>query len=301
MTGPGVLPLLRIGELSRRVGVSDHVLRAWESRYGLLQPVRSEGGFRLYSAADESRIRRMQALLDSGLSAAEAARVALADDSAGTPADAGGSESTPLALELMAGMREALDVFDEPRAQAVIDRALTTLSLPTVLREVVLPYLSELGDRWEAGTASVAQEHFASIVLRGRLAGLARGWGAGGGPLALLACPPEELHDLPLMVFGLMLNRGGWRIHYLGPNTPVDDLLSSVEQTHYDRVVLAATTSATLTPHRARLKKLAAIAPLALAGEGPTDSFAKGIGAELLHDDPVTEAERMWSQKAVSR
>jgi len=76
---PSDRPLLRIGELSRRLGVSDHVLRAWETRYGLLQPVRSPGGFRLYSAADEARIRRMQAYLAEGLSAAEAARAALGD------------------------------------------------------------------------------------------------------------------------------------------------------------------------------------------------------------------------------
>src|SRR5206468_4525504 len=63
--------LLRIGELSRRLGVSDHVLRAWESRYGLLQPVRSAGGFRLYSEADESRVRRMQAHLAHGLRSEE--------------------------------------------------------------------------------------------------------------------------------------------------------------------------------------------------------------------------------------
>ena len=61
MNLPGDRPLLRIGELSRRLGVSGHVLRAWESRYGLLRPVRSAGGFRLYSEADEARIRRMQA------------------------------------------------------------------------------------------------------------------------------------------------------------------------------------------------------------------------------------------------
>ena len=72
--------LLRIGELSRRVGVSDHVLRAWESRYGLLQPMRSAGGFRLYSEVDELRIHRMQAHLADGLSAAEAARTVLRED-----------------------------------------------------------------------------------------------------------------------------------------------------------------------------------------------------------------------------
>jgi len=76
MDTPDGSPMLRIGELSRRLGVSDHVLRAWESRYGLLQPVRSAGGFRLYSEADESRVRRMQGYLAEGLAAAEAARAA---------------------------------------------------------------------------------------------------------------------------------------------------------------------------------------------------------------------------------
>ena len=73
-------PVLRIGELSRRLGVSDHVLRAWESRYSLLEPVRSAGGFRLYSEADVLRVRRMQAYLASGLSAAEAAQAVLGED-----------------------------------------------------------------------------------------------------------------------------------------------------------------------------------------------------------------------------
>src|ERR1035438_976937 len=81
MDNPEGSPVLRIGELSRRLGVSDHVLRAWESRYGLLQPVRSAGGFRLYSEADAGRVRRMQAHLADGLSAAEAAKAVLGEDS----------------------------------------------------------------------------------------------------------------------------------------------------------------------------------------------------------------------------
>ena len=74
---------LRIGELSRRVGVSAYVLRAWESRYGLLKPARSPGGYRLYSEDDQSRVRRMQAHLADGLAAAQAARAAIADEPAG--------------------------------------------------------------------------------------------------------------------------------------------------------------------------------------------------------------------------
>src|SRR3954454_10827471 len=68
--------LLRIGELSRRVGVSPELLRAWEKRYGLLTPSRTTGGLRLYSALDETRIMRMRELLASGLSDAEGARLA---------------------------------------------------------------------------------------------------------------------------------------------------------------------------------------------------------------------------------
>src|SRR5918912_1937680 len=89
-TDPG---MLRIGELSRRLGVSDHVLRAWERRYGLLRPVRSAGGFRLYSEADLDRVRRMQGHLAQGLSAAEAARAPIAGDApaaAGTGTSAAG-------------------------------------------------------------------------------------------------------------------------------------------------------------------------------------------------------------------
>src|SRR5947209_9405808 len=151
-------PTWRIGELSRRVGVSDHLLRAWETRYGLLHPSRSSGGYRLYSQADADRIRRMQAHLAAGLSAAEAAEAVLAEGGLG-PAPAvprAGADVGVEVTELARSLREALDVFDEATAQAVFDRLLSELSLTTVLRDVVLPYLGELGDRWQSGRASVA-------------------------------------------------------------------------------------------------------------------------------------------------
>jgi DNA-binding transcriptional MerR regulator len=296
MDTPDGTPVLRIGELSRRLGVSDHVLRAWESRYGLLQPVRSAGGFRLYSEADESRVRQMQAQLAQGLSAAEAARSVLAEDSR-SQADhgrvAGPRRASPAASELSADLRQALDAFDEPAAQAVLDRLMSDLSVTAVLRDVVLPYLTELGERWESGTVSVAQEHFASNLIRGRLAGLARGWGSGHGPLAVLACPAGELHDLALMIFGVVLNRTGWRIDYLGMNTPVEELARTADARHPDLVVLAAILPDTLEPHAAQLTALARRAPLVLAGAGTTPRIARTVGARLLAGDPVTEAENI--------
>jgi len=296
---PADSPLLRIGELSRRLGVSDHVLRSWESRYGLLRPVRSTGGFRLYSEADESRIRRMQDYLAAGLSAAEAARLVLREDGVTTAdlAEAAGHHVAPSTVsELSAALLKSLDAFDEPAAQVVLDRLLSDLSLTTVLRDVIVPYLAELGERWHRGTASIAQEHFASNVIRGRLTGLARGWGSGQGPRALLACPPGELHDMGLVIFGIVLNRNGWRIDYFGMNTPVDELERCAEATRPALVVLAVTLPDALEPLRPQLASLARCAPLAFAGAGATPEIAAAVGARLMPADPVTEAEQIvWS------
>ena len=287
-------PLLRIGELSRRLGVSDHVLRAWESRYRLLQPVRSAGGFRLYTTADEQRVRRMQAHLASGLSAAEAARAVLRE--AGAPGldparPAGPVLAASAVGELAAALRQALDDFDEQTAQAVLDRLVSDLSLAAVLRDVVLPYLAELGDRWQRGVSSIAQEHFASNIIRGRLAGLARGWGGGQGPRAVLACPPGEQHDLGLMIFGIVLNRSGWSIDYLGSSTPIEEVARIVDVTHPELVVIAATRPEYIEPLRAELTAFARRAPLALAGAGATPQFASHVGARLMSGDLVAEAE----------
>lgn len=285
MTEPGHL---RIGALSRRVGVSPELLRAWELRYGLLHPVRSAGGFRLYSNADEERIRVMRGHLDAGVSAAEAARLALAGRDSRGPEEAEAGRLAPLAAEL----RAALDRLDEAAAHGVVDRLLATFTLEGVLRDVLLPYLRELGARWQDGEASVAQEHFASNVLRGRLLGLARGWGGGGGRRAVLACAPGELHDLPLIMFGLVLAGRGWSITYLGPDTPVTTIEEMLAEVDPALVVIAAVTPARLESVRDELARLATRVPVVLAGAGATDDLARATGATLFQGDPVAAAER---------
>ncbi|MGH3077312.1 MAG: MerR family transcriptional regulator, partial [Gaiellaceae bacterium] len=175
--------VFRIGELSRRVGVPVESLRAWERRYGLLAPSRTQGGFRLYGEDDVARVLAMRANLDRGFSAAEAARLALADAVA---------ESSPAPVRSAGELEAALDRFDESAAQAALDQLFATLTLDVLLREVLLPYLHELGERWERGEVSVAQEHFASNLVRGRLMALARSWDRGAGPRALIACAEGE-------------------------------------------------------------------------------------------------------------
>jgi len=286
--------VLRIGELSRRVGVSPELLRAWERRYGLLCPTRSQGGFRLYSTTDEQRVRRMLALQQQGLSPAVAAQtVADEADTADTADVAADASAAVPADALRQALAEALDRFDEAAANRAFDRALGTLSLDTLLREIVLDYLTDLGERWSAGQATVAQEHFATNVLRGRLLGLARDWGQGGGPLTVLACPPGELHDLGLICFGLALRARGWRIAFLGTDTPIDTLTQTADNLHPELVVLTTTTPQRLSRVRSELRRLSETTRLALAGAGTTDALAASVGAELLNGDPVSQAARL--------
>jgi MerR family transcriptional regulator, light-induced transcriptional regulator len=284
---------LRIGALSRRVGVSPELLRAWEKRYGLLQPVRSAGGFRLYSTVDEDRVRLMRRHLAAGVSAAQAARLALTEAAPDRGEEAQPGELARLSTELVA----ALDRFDEPGAHATLDRLLATFTLQTVLRDVVLPYLHELGERWEHGEASVAQEHFASNILRGRLLGLARSWGEGAGPRAVLACAPGELHDLPLIIFGLVLAGRGWVITYLGPDTPIATIQETLGDIEARLVVISATKRQRLGAVQPQLTELVQQIPVALAGAGATVGLARATGASLLEGDPVTAAERVDDER----
>ena len=279
---------LRIGELSRRTEVSRELLRAWERRYGLLRPTRSEGGFRLYSPEDERRIKLMQAHLERGLSAAEAARLALAED-----AEAASVDTAPPLQRGARDLRAALDALDESAAHAAIDRLLAEVSVASVLREVILPYLRALGERWAGGEVTVGQEHFASNVLRGRLLGLARGWDQGVGPRALLACPPRELHDLGLIVFGLALRGRGWRITFLGADTPLDTLAATAGSLQPDAVVLTASTPEGFASNRDAIRRLARTVPLWIAGGGATSETAQEAGAQLLDADPLGAADRL--------
>ena len=273
---------LRIGELGRRVGIRPELLRAWESRYGLLSPSRSAGGFRLYSEDDERRVRAMQEHLGQGLSAAEAARLVLAGG-AGPAVD----PASPRLDEGARLLREALDAFDEPGANRALDDLLAGFRLETVLGEVVLPYLHDLGERWSRGEASVAQEHFASNLIRGRLLGIGRGWDAGEGPRAVLACAPGELHDLGLIAFALTLSRRGWRITYLGPDTPVDSLVDTAGRLEPDLVVVSATSTRRLTPLAGPLGELGRKSRVAVAGAGARGGVD---GIEALDADPVGAA-----------
>jgi DNA-binding transcriptional MerR regulator len=281
--------VLRIGELSKRSGVSPELLRAWERRYSLLRPTRSSGGLRLYSLDDLERVRSMRRHIDGGLAAAEAAALV----SRSPVGEATGKTAIASAADAQSELAAALDAFDEPAAQAVIDRLLATTTLDVFLGEIVLPYLYELGERWERGDASVAQEHFASSVLQGRLLGLARSWGLGLGPVAVLACLPGEQHELGLAAFGLALRARGWRIGYFGGNTPLDTVAKAADSLQAQLVVLSAVSDDRVRAAGPELRPLAERHRVAIGGAGARGNAVEEAGAIALTGDLLAEAGRV--------
>lgn len=284
---------LRIGELSRRSGVRPELLRAWERRYGLLEPTRSAGGLRLYSPADVERVGLMRQYLADGLAAAEAAALARRAVAHGDGAHGDGAQPALRASAERAELAAALERFDEPHAQELIDRLLSIATVETLLAEIVLPYLHDLGERWQRGEVTVAQEHFAAGVLRGRLLGLARGWGLGVGPAAILACLPGERHDLGLIAFGLALRARGWRVVYLGPDTPVETIAETADRLTPTAIVLTAVTGSLLAPVLPQLRALAARHAVALGGAAAHDPAVARDGIAALADDPIGAAEQI--------
>jgi methanogenic corrinoid protein MtbC1 len=225
----------------------------------------------------------MRVGLERGLSAAEAASAARADEvRAENPLD----NAAPRLLE-------AIRLYDEPAVQTVLDDALAGFALEAVVQGLIVPVLQRVGQEWENGAMTISHEHFASNVIRGRLLALARLWGRGGGPLAVIACPPGEAHDISLLAFGLLLRSYGWRILFLGADTPTPTLAQAVESTSPAAVVLASFDSARIDQELPALRRLARRAPLALGGPGATEAICARIGARRLAGDVVAAAEQV--------
>ena len=273
---------MRIGELSRRTGVPEASLRAWERRYGLLEPDRSPGGFRLYADEDVERVGAMQAHLARGVAASDAARLALGD--ARTGGDTAPTQA--LAADLLA----AFEALDDVSAQATLDRVFSLLSVEGAVRDVLLPVMAAVAADWEDDEAVIAREHFATNLVRSRLLGLARGWDLGGGPRALLACAPEELHDLGLIAFGLALRERGWRITYLGASTPLGTIAEAAALVDPALVVVSASTPERFTGADAALRAISTQRRLGVGGPGAGAELARRVNAEHLDGDPFAAA-----------
>lgn len=189
------------------------------------------------------------------------------------------------------GLWAAVDHFDAEAAELELKRLFHGIPLSGAVATVVLPFLADVGDRWQDGTLSVAHEHFVSELVRRKLVEAAsastRGPAEESAPVVLLACPGGERHDMVLLCVALMLGERGVRVRFLGADTPVPAIATAARGTGADAVVLAATRPTVFTAHMSALRRLAHDHPLYLAGKGAEPEVVAELGAVALTSDPV--------------
>jgi DNA-binding transcriptional MerR regulator len=222
-------------------------LRAWESRYGLFSPDRTAGGYRLYGPEDEQRAVRMQTMLGRGVAAAESARLVLAERRAGAPAPS---------------LAEAWRTLDADAAHRALDVLLDGPEAEAVAAEAVLPLVRGVPEDYR---------HFARRMVETRLLALGERWHEAPGPLALVGCGPGEHDTLATIVCALALHRRGWRIVYLGADTPVAAFASVASGLCPARIVVGFS-----DPEAAAAGEpaLAALAPLSIMRGDPLECAA---------------------------
>jgi len=229
----GEPPRYSLGAVARTLGVTPHLLRAWERRYGAVRPGRTPGGTRRYTESDLRRLQLLRAGVAQGHPIGEIAALPLPDLERRFGALAPAQETPADSLW------HAIGRVDGAEIERLLGLQLGALGPRTFVREVALPLLRALGERWESGDVCVAAEHAASAALRSLLGAALRQRPQAEGPRIVFATPPGERHELGLLAAALCAQERGARVTYLGPDLPAAELARAAREQRADAAVLA--------------------------------------------------------------
>jgi DNA-binding transcriptional MerR regulator/methylmalonyl-CoA mutase cobalamin-binding subunit len=239
-----------IKQASARTGLGASLIRAWERRYGVIAPVRTASGYRLYDDAAIRTLLAMRALVDSGWAASEAARaigageVAVDEVASGPGSSAGPARSTAEAhrARLIDRFVAAAESASPVDTEAVLDEMLASGSFEAVVDDLLLPAAAALGESWAAGRLSVAGEHAASAAVARRLAAAFQASAIAGRTAVVVGLPPGSRHELGALAFAVALRRRGIGVLYLGPDVPIDAWIDVVRRTRARAAVVGVVT-----------------------------------------------------------
>lgn len=231
-----------IGVVTERTGLSTHVLRAWERRYAVVKPARSEGGSRLYSDADIERLSLMRSATRPGRAVAAMAALSTSELRRLVTEDAERARPRPtLPGSYREQAMEAVRALAPERHESILRRALLSLGAMTFLEEVAAPLLVEIGDEWHEGRLSIAHEHAASGTLLQLLAGLAGSLQVPGpAPRVVIATPRGQLHAFGAMMAAVAAAHDGWHVTWLGADLPPEEIAAGAAQGAASAVGLSA-------------------------------------------------------------
>ncbi len=279
-----------VHEVEERTSVPAATLRQWERRYGFPMPERSEAGYRLYSDDDVRSIDAMKRHIADGVPASRAAELVKH-----LPESSGSNEGRPASV-LRDALVTALVDLDDHAADRIMGEAHALHPVEAVMVDVLQPAMLELGQRWHDGTIPTTTEHFASSYVQGRLRALLSLAGQHRrSPGVIVACAPLDQHELGALMLAVLLRRRGYRVTYVGANTPVVDLAIMARDTRPLALMVSASTQESLNELRAKRDLLASAAPLVVFG-GPVfnhdPSVAEELGGHYLAASVVAAVDR---------
>ncbi|HVE79543.1 MAG TPA: MerR family transcriptional regulator [Gemmatimonadaceae bacterium] len=239
------LPRHPISVVVDRTGLSQHLLRVWERRYGAVEPTRGQGKHRLYSDADIARLRLLHAATRAGRSIGQVARLSTeelsrmaAEDAAaragrGGPATTGAGSALADAARAVTEQALALTLaLDGPALDDVLRRAAARLGLAEFIEQVVTPLLRRIGQEWHAGRLTIAQEHLASSTVHDILGETMRSFPRGNGAVRMVvATPPGERHAIGATGAAAAAAAEGWGVVYLGSDLPAGEIAAAAVAT----------------------------------------------------------------------
>jgi len=279
-----------VNEVEERTQVPAGTLRQWERRYGFPRPERSASGYRLYSDEDLQGIEAMKRHIADGVPASRAAELVqqpferIADDAPRPP------------QALRDALLAALMDMDETGADRVLSEAYSLHPLETVLVNVIQPALIGLGERWHEGQISTTTEHVASSYLHGKLRGiLSLTSSHRSNPEVIIACAPLDQHELGALMLAVLLRREGYRVTYVGANTPVSDLLQLARQHQPLALMISASTGDSLNALREYRNELRAAGTRIFFGGSAFNrqpDAAHDLGGHYLSDNVVDALPR---------
>ena len=222
--------------VAQRTGLSAHVIRMWEKRYGAVEPVRTGTNRRLYSQEQVERLSVLKRLTDNGHSIGNIAALpteqlrSLAEDLREVPVEGMGRSGSVAASYVEDCVRAVRD-FDSARLEDILNDAASQLGVHGVLQRVIAPFAQALGDLWRGGSLTAVHEHFASGILRVFLGQAARPYGGSeSAPVLLVATPSGQIHELGALMAAAAASDVGWKVVYLGTCLPVVEIAGAVKQ-----------------------------------------------------------------------
>jgi DNA-binding transcriptional MerR regulator len=279
-----MIPIRTVASLT---GVNPVTLRAWERRYGLIKPVRTPKGHRLYTMEDVNFIKQIVALLERGMSISQVGQVL---DASVTEQALEKDEVSDPWMAFRQRLVEQINQFDENAINDIYNEALASYPIDIVTSRLIVPLLQELGERWQTAQGSIAEEHFFSVFLRNKLGARLHHQMRGiEGPKLVASCLPSEQHEVGLLLFALAATDRNYRVILLGADMPLEELPMVVKRTKARAIVLAGSAQIELpiisTSLSALLQQITV--PIFIGGKVTTrySQEINAIGAISLGDD----------------